>query len=145
MIVVRVIENAYWVYYFADGYKFDPGKVGKWMYFFKDHDFVAGKCQTAVYTGVVEQCKHSSAEEGVACFYLEVDDVKRHRQVLEFLIANEMVPRTKSGRLYNIGFKLDNQTRAGEYGDGFKAKVTLDQFVDLETGEWIFAEKGPTS
>ena len=38
-------------------------------------------------------------------------------------------------KVYNIGFKLDDQTRAGEYGSDFKARIRLSDFVDLESGE----------
>ena len=48
-----------------------------------------------------------------------------------------MIRKTKTGKLYNISFKLDNQTRAMEYGDKFKGKITLSDFINLETGEWI--------
>ena len=45
--------------------------------------------------------------------------------------------KTKTGRLYNISFKFDDQTRAGEYGADFKGAIKLAQFIDLNTGEWI--------
>lgn len=45
--------------------------------------------------------------------------------------------RTKVGRLYNIPFKFDAQTYAGEYGDDFHAKICLADFVDLDTGEFL--------
>lgn len=80
---------------------------------------------------VVAECKHSSFESviengrGVACFYLNLDDVEAHRRVVAFMLEHGLVRKTKSGKLYNIGFKLDDQARAGEYGAGFKARITL--------------------
>lgn len=77
------------------------------------------------------ECKHSSFESviengrGVACFYLNLDDVEAHRRVVAFMLEHGLVRKTKSGKLYNIGFKLDDQARAGEYGAGFKARITL--------------------
>lgn len=75
--------------------------------------------------------QHSSFESviengrGVACFYLNLDDVEAHRRVVAFMLEHGLVRKTKSGKLYNIGFKLDDQARAGEYGAGFKARITL--------------------
>ena len=57
--------------------------------------------------------------------------------MIAFMLEHGLVRKTKSGKLYNIGFKLDDQTRAGEYGTGFKARITLSDFVDLETGEFL--------
>ena len=48
-----------------------------------------------------------------------------------------MIRRTKSGKLFNISFKLDDQTRAGAYGDDFKAELKLESLMDLKTGEWL--------
>lgn len=52
------------------------------------------------------------------------------------MISHRLIPRTKTGKLYNISFKLDDQTRANEYGENFKAQLTLDMLVELITGEW---------
>ena len=57
--------------------------------------------------------------------YLNLDDVEAHRRVVAFMLEHGLVRKTKSGKLYNIGFKLDDQARAGEYGAGFKARITL--------------------
>ena len=48
-----------------------------------------------------------------------------------------MIQRTKKGKLYNISFKLDNQTRAGEYGKAFKSSIKLSNFINLDTEECI--------
>lgn len=49
-----------------------------------------------------------------------------------------MLQKTKTGKLRNISFKLNAQTCAGEYGDKFIGNIKLEQFLNLETGEWIF-------
>lgn len=53
------------------------------------------------------------------------------------MLENNLIRRTKTGRLYNISFKFDDQTLAGEYGSDFEGKIKLEQFVDLNTGEFI--------
>ena len=54
-----------------------------------------------------------------------------------YKLEHGLVQRTRTGRLYDIPFKFDEQTRAGEYGASFHARITLSDFVDLETGSFI--------
>jgi len=107
------------------------------MFFFGDRKFVEEICVKAIKEEAILECKHTDAETGVACFYLEGDDMEAHRKILSFFINNGLIRKTKTGKLYNIGFKFDDQTRAGEYGGDFKAELKLDRFVDLNTGEFI--------
>ena len=126
-----------WYWYSTDkAYLLEPHKCGKWMYFFNDKTFAASICQKAVEGGVVQEAKHSNAERGVACFYIEYDDVQAHKRVLQFMLENNLIQKTKAGKLFNISFKLDDQTRAGEYGADFKSEIKLADFIDLYTGEW---------
>ena len=135
---MRVIKNPVWVYYLADtDPHFDETKVGKWMYFFGDRQFVEKICSEAIEQNIVEECKHSNADDGVSCFYLNDDDLEGHRRVIEFFIKNDLIRKTKKGKLYNISFKHDTQTLAGEYGDDYHSDIKLEEFVNLETGEWI--------
>lgn len=107
------------------------------MYFFDDKEFVAKICEEAVEEGIVAESKHSDASEGVACFYLNCDDMAAHKKVLSFFIENNLIRRTKTGRLYNISFKLDNQTLAGEYGDDFHSEIKLTKFINMDTDQWL--------
>lgn len=135
---MRLIENSAWVYYFDDiDPHFDEVKVGKWMYFFGDRKFVEKICEEAIRQHIVKECKHSNADDGVSCFYLNDDDLDGHRRVIEFFIKNDLIRKSKKGKLYNISFKHDTQTFAGEYGDDYHSDIKLGDFVDLETGEWI--------
>lgn len=142
--IVRV-DNDYWSYYMDTDLvcELDERKCGKWTCFFTDIGFAEHVCRKAVLEGAVVECKHTGSEvfgenkRGVICFYLNVDDEAAHRRVLEFMLENGLVRKTKAGRLYNIGFKLDEQTRAGEYGSEFNAKISLEDFVDLETGRFL--------
>lgn len=135
---MRVVKNPAWVYYLADtDPHFDETKVGKWMYFFGDRQFVEKICREAIEQNIVEECKRSNADDGVSCFYLNDDDLEGHRRVIEFFIKNDLIRKTKKGKLYNISFKHDTQTLAGEYGDDYHSDIKLEEFVNLETGEWI--------
>jgi hypothetical protein len=58
-------------------------------------------------------------------------------KVIKFMLDNNLIRKTNSGRLYDESFKFDNQTRAGEYGAGFNATIKLSEFLNLYTGEWI--------
>lgn len=142
--IVRV-DNPWWSFYIDTelASELDRHRCGKWMFFFNDIEFAEEICREAALGKVVAECKHSSPEtlaksgRGVACFYLNMDDGEAHRRVIAFLLEHDLVRRTKSGKLFNIGFKLDDQTRAGEYGPAFKAQIRLGDFVDLESGEFL--------
>ncbi len=120
-----------------------PDKCGKWMYFFDDQEFAQKICQKAIDEGVCYECKCTDMEltgqpTGVICFYLNGDDIENHKRVIQFMIANDLIRKTKTGKYYNNSFKFDDQTRAGEYGADFEGKIKLEQFIDLQTGEWIY-------
>lgn len=142
--IVRM-DNPWWSFYIDTELApvLDERRCGKWMFYFNDIEFAEEVCRKAALGMVVAECKHSSSESviengrGVACFYLNSDDVGGHRRVIAFMLEHGLIRKTKSGKLYNIGFKLDGQTRTGEYGIGFKARITLSDFVDLESGEFL--------
>ena len=143
---MKILNIPGWNYYRSDKYEsLNPDKCGKWMHFFKQEDLkiVESICKSAIENNIVECCKHTdktvikSIKTGVACFYLECDDIERHRKVITFFLENDLIARTKSGKLYNISFKKDSQTKNGEYGSMFKSDIRLENFIDLNTGEWI--------
>ena len=45
---MRIINLGPWVFYIEGKPQFDEHKVGKWMYFFKDKESMAGLCKAAV-------------------------------------------------------------------------------------------------
>ena len=124
---MKSINLGGWIY-FLNGKEdlLEKHKCGKWMYFFGNREFVESICRKAIEEDVVYECKHSDAEEGVACFYLNGDDIENHKRVIQFFLDNDLIRKTKAGKLYNIGFKFDDQTRAGEYGGDFKAEIKLE-------------------
>ena len=127
-----------WVVFFdPDKKQCDKDKAGKWMCFFYNSDFAENICQKAVDEGIVAQAKHSNAESGVCCFYVEYDDNAAHKRCIQFFLDNDLIRKTKTGKLYNIPFKLDKQTRSGEYGNDFKAEIKLADFLDPVTREWL--------
>ena len=144
---VEKIEARGWVFY-VDTEK-EPSLhtpyVGKWMYFFDaaGSSFADEICKKAVESDVVAEAKRtddmmlSIQGTGVCCFYCNGNDMEAHKKVIAFFLENDLVRRTKSGRLYNISFKLDAQTLAGQYQEDFKAVIKLADFVDLTTGKWI--------
>ena len=131
----------YW-FSFGDINRLEPHRCGKWMYFFTDQEFAIQICRKAIAKRICYLCKCSDlsiqGDQGVICFYQNGDDINNHKLILAFMLANNLIKRTKAGRLYNISFKFDDQTRAGEYGADFEGKLKLNQFVDLDTGKWIY-------
>ncbi len=139
---MEIYEDETWRFFYMDkGIDLEPDKVGKWMYFYSGPDgreFAEERCIEAVENGIVKQAKVSKTNiKGVACFYLEYDDEDGHEAIIEYLLDYDMVRKTKTGRLYNISFKRDDQTRAGEYGENYKSDIKLENFVDLDTGRWV--------
>lgn len=127
-----------YIFYISDNWtNHNTEKIGKWMYFFNNKDFISKICKKAIEENIVDTCKHSDADEGVACFYIEYDNLNAHRKVINFFLENNLIPKTKNGRYYDISFKTDEQTLNGEYGNDFKAKMKLHQFIDLKNGKWI--------
>lgn len=132
-----------WCWYSTKNAKLlEKHKCGKWMYFFDNQDFAMQICEKAIEENVCYECKCSDleltgVESGVVCFYLNGDDMEGHHKVIQFMLDNHLIPKTKTGRLYNMSFKFDDQTRAGQYGAGFDGKIKLEQFIDLNTGKWI--------
>ena len=117
----------------------DQDKVGKWMFFFRTYEgqqFAERMCREAVESGVVIEAKRSDSLEGVACFYTNVDDNESHKKIISFFLKNDMIKRTKTGRLCDISFKLDSQTYAGSYGSSFHAQLKLSHIMDLYTLQW---------
>lgn len=111
------------------------------MHFFDDQDFAMAICEKAIEERVCYECKctdmaTTGSLTGVICFYLNGDDMENHRRVIQFMLDNQLIRKTNAGRLYNISFKFDDQTRAGEYGADFKGVIKLSNFVNLNTGEW---------
>ena len=134
---MKIVRAVGWVFYIsAEVEKLDKHKCGKWMHFFNDKDFAEKVCKEAVENNVVAEAKHSDAETGVCCFYLNCDDMEAHKRTIKFFLEKDLIRRTQTGKLYNISFKLDEQTRAGEYGKEFHTDIKLDKFLNLETGEW---------
>jgi hypothetical protein len=134
---MREIKQFGWVYYLADVVNLEKDKSGKWMYFFDDNDFISKLCKDAVSNNIVVESKHSDAENGVACFYLNYDDMDAHKRTIKYFLDNNLIRKTKAGKLYNISFKLNEQTREGVYGNAYNSEIKLSNFVNLINGEWI--------
>ena len=127
-------------------FQYDPylseDSSGKWMCFLSKKyyllDYVSYICKEYMELNNLSShsCKIIDGNDSyVICFYIDIQNYKDHISCLSYLLQNHLVPKTKSGKLYNISFKLDNQTRNGEYGISFIPKLTLSDFFDLNTGE----------
>lgn len=135
---MKTLNLGGYIFYISDNWtNHNTEKIGKWMYFFNNKDFISKICKKAIEENIVDTCKHTNDNDGVACFYIEYDNLNAHRKVINFFLENNLIPKTKNGRYYDISFKTDEQTLNGEYGNDFKAKMKLHQFIDLKNGKWI--------
>lgn len=100
-------------------------------------DFAAQICREAVERDICFTSKHTDDDEGVCCFYNNIDDIEEHKKILQYFLDKNLIRRTNSGRFYNISFKLDTQTLANEYGKDFHPLLRLDSFINLNTGEFL--------
>ena len=115
---------------------------GKWMIFSTDIEYLSKLCSGAVNKGLIEEAKHSfiSNNKGgacLSCFYINADDIEGNKALIRYFIENNAIDKTKAGKYRNISYKYDDQTRAREYGEDFKAKICLADYIDLVTGEFI--------
>ena len=85
-----------WIYYIHGDTptQFDESKVGKWMYFFKDHfgyEFAKSMCKLAVENGILKEAKVScDSSQGVSCFYSEADDLETQKRIISFFIDHQI-------------------------------------------------------
>ncbi len=129
-----------YVYYFKKSNSLSSLKCGKWMYFFNDRTFAESICIKAMDEQIVDEVKHSDSEDGVICFYLNVDDLEAHERVINFFIDNRLIRISKkTGKYYNISYKRDSETHNGQYNylGNFDTEIKLDKFIDLKSGQWI--------
>jgi hypothetical protein len=140
--------DIYWVWYASPDYHTKP-TVGKFMTFGKGDISIDLQhlILDAIKQNVTPLVKHTNIESGfknpnakdddwVVCWYSN-DDTNSLKTLAKYLVDNNLVQKTKNGKLYNISFKYDSQTRNAEYGDSFTAKITLSDFLDLNTGELL--------
>ena len=145
----KKIDIVNWTFYIDvdrhDELKTD--KCGKWMYFFDNSEqgisFAKKICEEAVKTSSAIEAKHTHEEfvkmlgSGVCCFYCDGENIEAHKKIISFFLENNMIRRTKTGKLYNISFKYDSQTHDGECGKEFESTIKLKDFLKPETGEWL--------
>lgn len=138
-------ENISWKYYLGDNNNFDTENIGKWMYFFDENGFEQAEqiCSEVIEKKIIFQAKHTNIiplthkGTGVICFYVGLDDIETHKNIITYLLTNNMIKKTKSGKYRNEAFKLDTDTKNKKYGKDFIAKINLEKFIDLNTGDWI--------
>lgn len=117
-------------------------KAGKWMHFSDNEDRMIEICKKAISEDVCAICKCTDmklrkCDTGVICFYINGDNYEGHCKVIQFMMDNGLIKKTKGGRYYNISYKFDEQTRENMYGQNFHPQIKLSDFIDLETGKWI--------
>lgn len=140
---MKLLKEGPWFYFIEEANLTNAKNVGKWMLFFdfeNQYDLYEHHCESVVSKGIVSESKISTfpknGKSGVAIFYLDIDDLNTHKKIISYFLDNNMIPKTKNGRLHNLGFKLDRQTRSGEYGPDFEAELKMEDIVDLKTSEF---------
>ncbi|SFT51206.1 Helix-turn-helix [Lachnospiraceae bacterium XBD2001] len=145
---MEIIENQAWRYYLSDDQSELRGSVfvGKWMLFPSNIQSAEEMCRYAIENSIVVQAKHSLEPRNgsyLCCFYMNIYDYDRHEGFIKAFLGKNYIPRTQSGRYYNIAYKLDAETYMGMYGNNYKGLMHLVDFIDLDTGQWsdLFIKK----
>lgn len=128
---------------FGNWHIYTSAYTGKWIIAGVETSKAHELCYNAVANGIVHdaKCPDTLDEFTTAIFYTDFKDVAAHKRIIKYLLENNAIPRTQKGTFKNISFKLDIQTRAGQYGKKFKAKLRLGDLIDLKTGEWTYKER----
>ncbi|WP_406613827.1 hypothetical protein ACJA23_02860 [Mycoplasma corogypsi] len=126
----------------------DTDENGKWLIFakhenieylddlvlkgFEQESFIAVKRTNEIYDPVY------GIDSVVYIFYANYSDYDRHIKILSFLKENNLIRKTKTGKYFNISFKLDEQTLEGEYmwNGGVNSTLKLNMIMDLDTGDF---------
>lgn len=139
---MNIVTTDAWIFFINENYKYlDFLKMGKWMVYFSEssREYITEMCKNAVNENIVPEAK-IAINGDVACFYLNIDEIEYHRKCINFFLEKNLIRKTKTGRYYNISFKKDMQTFKGEYGIKFIPQLKLEDFINLDTGEWIFCD-----
>lgn len=134
-----------WLFYCSNSLNIAKNKPnGKWLIFNNDLFFLNELCREAVNRDIVIEAKHSFISKNkdgscVSCYYLNSSDIETHKRLIGLFLEYKAIPRTKMGKLYNIAFKYNEQTRNNEYGNEFKARLHLSDFINLDNG--VFLDK----
>ncbi|KAA0748545.1 hypothetical protein DN401_27440 [Bacillus sp. BF2-3] len=141
------VRRGGWCWYGANTFK-ETDNVGKFMTFVKGDisDEMQELILKAIEQGATRLVKHTDPntigfnpfvkDGSLAIIWYSNDEEENLKGLAKFLIDNALVPKNKNGNYRNISFKYDKQTRSGEYGEEFKASISLKDLMDVATGEF---------
>lgn len=90
--------------------------LGKWMsrFTFENQELAEQMCERAVSEGICSEAKYTildkAGQAGVMCFFAPCNSDSQIKTVLNWMIENDLVRRTKAGNLFNIRFVLGTIT-----------------------------------
>ncbi|MED1012110.1 hypothetical protein [Bacillus mycoides] len=136
-----------WCWYGTGTFK-ETDNVGKFVMVVKDD--ISSEMQEliikAIEQGITTLVKHTDPDTAgfnpfvkdgsLAIMWYSTDEKENLKKLAKFLIDHGLVPKNKNGNYRNISFKYDEQTRNGEYGEEFKASISLKDLMDVATGEF---------
>lgn len=139
ILVTDLNNSAYMFYVHKSALQLDvvDKSSGKWIVNAGNSERAARICLSAAMGGVVKEAKHTKDGRGLCFFYVDSQDIIGHKKIIALLLSQKLVPKTNSGKLSNLAYKLDAQTRAGQYGPD-SVLYHLSDFIDLETEKWRF-------
>lgn len=128
---MKITQSDKWVYYTSESYHGFDRHFGKWMFYFDNTVFAEQVCRIAVADGITVRAKHANLESGIGGFYANADDYQAHMRILRFMLANDLVRKTTSGKYFDISFKYEDVDGCDAEG---RIKIKLSDFFDLSDG-----------
>ncbi len=110
---------------------------GKWIVTVKDIHSALSICVYFHSRGINCKCSTENETYMIICIYSDSSNIELNKVILRHLFTLGAIPKNKDGRYKNISFKFDEQTSSKEYGTDFHARITLEDYVNRYTGEFI--------
>lgn len=110
---------------------------GKWTFPFSSKDQAVKIIELAISNDVCTHAKHTLGNGGAVCLYASGSNVDDHIKVIKFMLDNKLIRLTKDYNYADMPFKFNGQSWSKEYGNPFDGLITLSDFIDLDTTEFI--------
>lgn len=133
---MRTIELGRWQYYCHQQLS-RIQNCGKWIYRFHGRDNAKRICQDIVQKHIVEEAKHTNADVGICCFFINGLDFAAHKRVLQYMMSNGLINKAVDGTIVNVQFSFDEQTRIEQDQRDEHVVLRVSDFVNLQTGRLL--------
>ena len=126
--VFTTIDDDVVRYYGEDGNDYDFSTVGSWCISFNSEAVADSICRAVISDQIVDACTRDIGTDGFIYFYVDGTSDASQRELIEWLLEKDLLPRNADGELQDIVFSYDIQTAPESMPD-----ASLSDYVDLTT------------